>query len=597
MIPESFIQELLARVDIVDVVERYIQLKKAGANYQACCPFHAEKTPSFTVSPSKQFYHCFGCGAHGSAIGFVMQYAGLGFIDAVEELAQSAGMPVPREAAHAQVERAKKAPLTELMARAMKFYRDQLKASPKAIDYLKKRGLSGEIAARFGLGYAPDEWQALEQVFPDYRDAALVECGLVIENEQGRRYDRFRDRVMFPILDQRGNVIGFGGRTIADVKEAADGASTGTAPGPKYLNSPETPLFEKGRELYGLPQARKAIHESDTVIVVEGYMDVVGLAQSGVENVVATLGTAATGMNVQKLLKQADRVVFCFDRDSAGDRAAWRAMEVSLDYLVDGKSVEILQMPGNQDPDEFIRENGREAFVNHTRTATRLSEFFIRELSRQSNLSMAEGRAKLVNDAKPLLQRISAPILRIQLAREIAVRAQVSQAELEAQCGLKPLARTRYAPAQMQRRPAPQSIEHQLLELVLRRPERAGRLPWDRLALETAEGQALRAIADAFEHGELPVDGVGLLLEYFRGSPHEAMIAGMVTTLRDDVDEGALETVFADALTRLHQASLSQNITELNASARAGTLDGEGRRRLADLLQAKSRATQPSKVT
>ena len=576
MIPESFIQELLARVDIVDVIERYLPLKKAGANYQACCPFHSEKTPSFSVSPSKQFYHCFGCGAHGSAIGFVMQYAGLGFIDAVEELAQSAGMQVPREVARGQIERAKAAPLTELMARAMKFYREQLKATPKAIDYLKQRGLTGEIAARFGIGYAPDEWQALERVFPDYKIPALVECGLVIQNEQGRRYDRFRDRIMFPILDQRGNVIGFGGRVIGDGE-------------PKYLNSPETPLFEKGRELYGLPQARKAIHETDTVIVVEGYMDVVGLAQSGVENVVATLGTAATGMNVQKLLKQADRVVFCFDRDSAGDRAAWRATEVALEYLVDGKSVEMLQMPGNQDPDEFVREHGREAFVEFVRGgATRLSEFFVRELVRRANPSTAEGRAKLVNEAKPLLQRISAPILRVQLTKEIATRAQLSQAELEAQCGLKPLARARYAPAQMQHRPAPHSIEHQLLELVLRRAERAGRLPWDRISLDSAEGQALRAIADAFEHGKLPAGGTGQLLEYLRDSPHEALIAGMATTLSEDADEGALEAVFNDTLGRLRQSGLAAEIAALSARARVAALSPAERDRLKDLLTRKA---------
>lgn len=285
MIPESFVQDLLARIDIVDVVERYVPLKKAGANYSACCPFHSEKTPSFTVSPSKQFYHCFGCGAHGSAIGFLMQHAGIGFIEAIEDLASAAGMQVPHEE-RSRAERAKKAPLTELMARAMHFYREQLKAAPKAVDYLKGRGLTGEIAAKFGLGYAPDDWQGLQQTFPDYNDPALVECGLIIVNEQGRRYDRFRDRVMFPILDQRGNVIGFGGRVIG--------------PGePKYLNSPETPLFEKGRELYGLTQARQAIRDSDTVIVVEGYMDVVALAQHGIGNAVATLGTACTPTHVQ----------------------------------------------------------------------------------------------------------------------------------------------------------------------------------------------------------------------------------------------------------------------------------------------------------
>ncbi|HPB91445.1 MAG TPA: DNA primase, partial [Rugosibacter sp.] len=439
MIPDSFVQELLARVDIVDVVERYVPLRKGGANYSACCPFHSEKTPSFTVSPSKQFYHCFGCGAHGSAIGFVMQYSGIGFIDAIEELAASAGLIVPRAEKQRDVQ-VKKAPLTDLMSRAMHFYREQLKNSPKAVDYLRARGLTGEIAAKFGLGYAPEGWQGLQQIFPNYNDEALIECGLLIQNDQGRRYDRFRDRIMFPILDQRSNVIGFGGRVIGNDE-------------PKYLNSPETPLFEKGRELYGLPQARRAIQAHDAVLVVEGYMDVVGLAQHGVAHVVATLGTAATDANVQKLLKLASRVVFCFDRDSAGDRAAWRAMEVSLAHLADNKAVEILQMPGSQDPDEFIREHGMDAFMHQTKNATRLSEFLVRELVKNNPPVTAENRAKLVHEAKPLLQKIAAPILRIQIVKEIAARAQVSQAEVEAQCGLKPLMRNRYAPAQMKQRP------------------------------------------------------------------------------------------------------------------------------------------------
>ena len=582
MIPESFVQELLARVDIVDVVERYVPLRKTGANYSACCPFHSEKSPSFTVSPSKQFYHCFGCGAHGSAIGFLMQHAGIGFIEAVEDLASSAGLQVPHEERNAAV-RAKKAPLTELMARAMHFYREQLKTSPKAVDYLKKRGLTGEIAAKFALGYAPDGWQNLQQVFPDYNDSALVECGLVIVNDQGRRYDRFRDRVMFPILDQRGNVIGFGGRMIGDSKEAtADGASVG----PKYLNSPETPLFEKGRELYGLPQARKAIQEQDTVLVVEGYMDVVGLVQAGVENVVATLGTAATDANVQKLLKQANRVVFCFDRDSAGDRAAWRAMEVSLGHLADNKTVEILQMPGNQDPDEYIREHGKEAFVLQTRSATRLSEFLLRELVKQTNPNTAEGRAMLVHAAKPLLQKLSAPILRVQLTKEIAQRAQVSQAEVEAQCGLKPLARSRYAPAQMKQRPVPSSIEYKLLQILLHKPEWATTLPLDLIDRERVEGEALVAIADAIEHGELPSGGFGLLLEFFRDTPHEALVAGIAANMVEEVDLGALEAMFNDSVTRLRHTALTAEIERLTARARDG-LSAEERQRLAELLARK----------
>ena len=586
MIPESFIQELLARVDVVDVVERYISLKKAGANYQACCPFHSEKTPSFTVSQSKQFYHCFGCGAHGSAIGFVMQYAGLGFVDAVEELANQLGIPVPQEAnanARAQ-QRVQQAPLTERMARAARFYKDQLKASPKAIDYLKGRGLSGEVAAKYGLGYAPDDWQSLQRVFDDYNHAAMVECGLVIENDQGRRYDRFRDRIMFPIQDQRGNVIGFGGRVLGQGE-------------PKYLNSPETPIFEKGRELYGLPQARKAIHESDTVIVVEGYMDVVGLAQLGIENAVATLGTATTGHNVQRLLKQAGRVIFCFDRDAAGDRAARRAMENSLEHLVDGKSVEILQMPGNQDPDEYIREHGREAFESLVRTGTtRLSEFILRELKkpsgesieRQFNLATGEGRAQLVNEAKPILQKIAAPILRVQLTKDIAKLTQLTQAELESQCGLKPITMARFAPPRQALRPSPQAIERTLLLTVLRQPAWAARLPLELLDQEIAEGAALVAMVDAIEHATPLVGNMGLLLEFFRDSPHEEIIRTLTRQLDDMADEeGELEAVFMDAIERLRAHALKRRIDILNAKARSGGLTAEEKQSLAKLLARK----------
>ena len=580
MIPESFIQELLARIDIVDVIERYLPLKKAGANYQACCPFHSEKTPSFTVSQSKQFYHCFGCGAHGSAIGFVMQYSGLGFIEAVEELASQLGMPVPREVSVRAQEKVRQQPLTERMARAARFYKDQLKASPKAIDYLKGRGLTGEIAARYGLGYAPDDWQGLQQVFTDYSDPAMVECGLVIENEQGRRYDRFRDRIMFPIQDQRGNVIGFGGRVLGQGE-------------PKYLNSPETPLFHKGEELYGLPQARKAIQEQDMVLVVEGYMDVVGLAQSGVENVVATLGTAATGTNIQRLIRLADRVVFCFDRDAAGERAAKRAMEVSLEYLVDGKSIEFLYMDGDQDPDEFVREHGKAAFVQQTQNAARLSDFLVRKLTQENNTRSAEGRAKLVSEAKPLLQKISAPVLRVQISKEIAKHAQLSQAELEAQCGLKPLARSRsfgqYAPPPSRQRPAPNALEHTLLMTVLRRPERAARLPLELIARETAEGEALLAVADAVDHAALPGNNLGLLLEHFRGSPHEALIAPLAAQIEMEAgDEGEQEAVFADAVERLRANDLRGRIDALNARARAGTLSADERRSLTELLARKS---------
>ena len=587
MIPESFIQDLLGRIDVVDVVTRYVPLKKAGANYTACCPFHAEKSPSFTVSPSKQFYHCFGCGAHGSAIGFLMAYSGLGFVDAVEELAGSIGLQVPQQSAARRQAEQKKAPLTDYMARAASHYRQQLKNSPRAIEYLKKRGLSGEVAARFGLGYAPEGWQNLAEIFPDYAKAGeLAECGLVIDSEQGRRYDRFRDSIMFPILDQRGNVIGFGGR-ILDQGE------------PKYLNSPETPLFEKGRELYGLPQARKAIRDQDSVIVVEGYMDVVGLAQLGVENVVASLGTATTGMHLQKLFKLTDRVVFCFDRDAAGDKAARRAMEVSLEYLTDNKQLEILQMPGHQDPDEYVREHGQEAFITHARSATRLSEFMIKRLEQDTRPYTAEGRAQLIHAAKPLLQRVHAPVLRVQLTRAIAGLAQMGQNEVEAACELKPLTTRRNAPPPMKRRPAARSIEHRLLELILHRPERAARLPLELITGNDPETATIRAIADAIEHGSLIIEGtgdaarMGLLFERFRGTEHEATLAQYADTLADErIDEQAMELEFNDTLERLRHTLLTREITELTQKERHVGLSPEERRRFALLLAQKAKGAR-----
>ena len=589
MIPESFIQELLSRVDIVDVIERYVPLKKGGANYQACCPFHSEKTPSFTVSPSKQFYHCFGCGAHGSALGFLMQYSGLGFIEAVEDLAHSVGMQVPKVSERGQSDRAKKAPLTDLMLRAARFYKEQLKASPKAIDYLKGRGLTGEIAARFGLGYAPDDWQGLQKAFPDYDDPALAECGLVIVNDQGRRYDRFRDRIMFPILDPRGNVIGFSGRIIGPPAEAAaDGASAG----PKYLNSPETPLFEKGRELYGLLPARQAIRDEDTVIVVEGYMDVVALAQHGVGNAVATLGTATTPNHVHKLLRQASKIVFCFDGDAAGRKAAWRALEASLDQLADDKSVGFLFLPPEHDPDSFVRAEGAEAYRALVRHPTALTEFLLRELKSSVDLATAEGRARLVHEAKPQLLKLSAPVLRVQLTKAVAEAAAMTQAEVEAQCGIKPLAKgygSRPAPPP-RRRSIEISLAKTLLEAVLRRPERAARMPVELIDGDRPEALALLAIARAIDHGDLPGANLGSLMEYFRGETFEATIAEAIGRTADQtVDEGEEETVFQDAIERLRASALKAEIDELNAKARMHGLTIEEETRRAELLAAKVR--------
>jgi DNA primase len=419
MIPDDFKQTLLARVDIVDVIERHVQLRKAGINYSARCPFHSEKTPSFTVSPSKQFYHCFGCGAHGNAITFLMEYGGMGYIDAVRELATGVGMPMPQfrpepgKPAGPAVE-----DLADVLLKAARFYKDELKRAPQAIAYLKQRGLTGEIAARFGIGYAPAGWQALAALFPDYESKLLADAGLVIAGEGGKRYDRFRDRIMFPILDGRGRVIGFGGRVL-------DGGE------PKYLNSPETPLFEKGRELYGLPQARQALRESGRIVVVEGYMDVVALAQHGIGYAVATLGTATTAAHVQKLLRQTDEIVFCFDGDAAGRRAAWRALEASVPLVADDKRVAFLFLPPEDDPDSFVRTHGADAFGALLRDALPLSGFLLRELSGQVDLATEEGRARLLHVAKPLVAGITAPGFSRLLRKRLAETARITDAELD----------------------------------------------------------------------------------------------------------------------------------------------------------------------
>lgn len=425
MIPQSFIQDLLARVDIVEVVGRHVKLKKAGANFLGLCPFHGEKSPSFTVSPTKQFYHCFGCGAHGSAIGFLMEHGGLGYVEAIGELAQSLGLEVPQERGDGPAPARGAPDLLDLLARAARFYRQRLKDSPRAIEYLKGRGLVGETAARFGIGYAPEGWNALQAALADYDTPQALASGLVIEPEEleegsrRRRWDRFRDRIMFPIRNPRGQVIGFGGRVL-DRGE------------PKYLNSPETPVFVKGRELYGLFEARDALRAHNCAIVVEGYMDVVMLAQHGVEHAVATLGTATTPDHVRKLLRLVDRVVFAFDGDAAGRRAAWRALEASLPEAADTKRIDFLFLPPEHDPDSFVREHGPQGFGERLATATPLSEFLLEGLRGRVDLDTAEGRARLVAEARPLLAALPPAALRVQLEHRLARLAALEHRELAA---------------------------------------------------------------------------------------------------------------------------------------------------------------------
>ncbi|MGA8006295.1 MAG: DNA primase [Burkholderiales bacterium] len=521
MIPESFKQDLLNRVDIVDVVSRYVRLKKGGANFTGLCPFHNEKSPSFSVSPAKQFYHCFGCGAHGNAIGFLMSYAGLGYVDAVKDLAGSVGMQLPEFRPASPQEAARRERETDLyalMERAMEFYRAELKKSPRAIEYLKGRGLTGEVAARFRIGYAPEDWQALRGAFPAYEDKALVECGLVIENE-GKRYDRFRDRVMFPILSVRGAVIGFGGRVLG-------------AGEPKYLNSPETPLFEKGREVYGLVQARDAMRASGRALVVEGYMDVVALAQYGVSYAVATLGTATTATHVSKLLRLVEELVFCFDGDAAGRKAAWRALEVSLPLAPDHKPIRFLFLPEGDDPDSYVRAHGREAFERLVREAQTLSEFLLGELRGAADLGSPEGRSRFLSAAKPYLRQIAAAALRLQVVKEVAALAGVSQDEAEQILELRP-ARSYVRPAPAKPQPSRQfALEERLLALVFAKPSLALEVDPGLLDPLLEESKALAEIVAALKRTERPDEvSDGMLIELLGESPHRDLLARAQATL------------------------------------------------------------------
>jgi DNA primase len=427
-IPQSFIQELINRTDVVEIVGRYVQLKKGGANYMGLCPFHGEKSPSFSVSPAKQFFHCFGCGKNGNAIGFLMEHAGMSFIEAVKDLAQSYGLQVPEDDAdpaerqRAQQQRQRQATLNEVLDKAGESYRKHLKTSPQAVAYLKGRGLSGEVAKQFGLGYAPDGWRNLASVFADYQDALLVESGLVISNaedgEEEKRYDRFRDRIMFPIRNVKGECIGFGGRVLGD----------GT---PKYLNSPETPVFSKGRELYGLFEARQALREAGYVLVTEGYMDVVALAQLGFPNAVATLGTACTTDHVQKLFRFTDSVVFSFDGDAAGRRAARKALDGALPFASDTRNVKFLFLPTEHDPDSFVRAHGTDAFARLVSDATPLSRFVMEVARDGCDIDTAEGRALLAAQAKPLWLSMPEGVLKSQLLNEFADAVGIGQHELQ----------------------------------------------------------------------------------------------------------------------------------------------------------------------
>lgn len=592
MIPQSFIQDLLNRVDIVDVVGRYVQLKKGGANFMGLCPFHNEKSPSFTVSPTKQFYHCFGCGAHGTAISFLIEYSGLGFVEAVKDLAQGVGMTVPDNddkipPAQRAEHQAKSMALSDAMTRASDFFRQQLRSAPAAVAYLKGRGLTGEVAAKFGLGYSPDEWDSLRKVFPDYEVPALVEAGLVIDKSDDdgahrKRYDRFRDRIMFPIRNTKGQVIGFGGRVM-------DGGE------PKYLNSPETPLFQKGSELYGLFEARQAIREAGYALVTEGYMDVVALSQLGFPQAVATLGTACTPIHVQKLLRQTDCVIFSFDGDSAGRRAARRALDACLIHASDNKVIKFLFLPTEHDPDSYVREMGADAFEQQIKDAMPLSQFLLKEVTGDNDLRTPEGRARVQFEAKPMLQALPASSLRLQIVRSLAQITQSMPNEIESLFELSnPVAPARRPPPPRSKRMAPVGLERQIVRLLVAHPVLAAEL----------DDEALNAIAGfAPDQAEM----LRQLVELSRGMGEQASFATLVEHLREggsDFDtliaeiaaetESDLDVVRQEMAGAVRQTRIRMVDEEMQRLANAGLRDEDSRSRYRELTQQKERLKRQS---
>ncbi len=476
-IPQDFIDDLIARADIAEVVGRRVQLKKAGREFKACCPFHDEKTPSFTVSPAKGFYHCFGCGAHGTAIGFLMEYDHMSFVEAIESLAGSLGVDVPRDESDRPARRYDE--LFSLLDNVDKYWRGQLREHSIASEYLQQRGIDGETARRFGIGFAPDGWSNVLDKFGKTPEAIerLLATGLIIRKDNGQHYDRFRERITFPIRDQRGRCIGFGGRAIGDGE-------------PKYLNSPETVLFHKGKELYGLFEARQALRHIDQLVVVEGYMDVVALARNGIDFATATLGTATTAEHLNRLFRITDNVVFCFDGDRAGKAAAWRALENALPQIREGRQIRFVFLPDGHDPDSYVGERGADAFVAAIESGLALSDYLIGELAGQVDMDTVDGKARLAELARPLLNRIPPGVYHELLVDSLAAAVGLGAARLgkmlQSQAGHDPAsaqpASGRSSPARTSLKNGQPSVVRRAITLLLNEPHAADNLDIEKLA-------------------------------------------------------------------------------------------------------------------
>ena len=559
-IPREFIDELLNRVDIVEVIDARVPLKKAGKDFKACCPFHDEKTPSFTVSQTKQFYHCFGCGKNGSAIGFLMDYENLSFPEAVTDLAQRVGLTVPTEASGTAAPDSGSHALLDLLNEAGRFYRNQLRSHPsagKAIDYLKGRGLSGEITQSFGIGYAPEGWDNLTKVLgkDDPTRDQLVAAGLAAKKEGGGYYDRFRNRVIFPIHDHRGRIVGFGGR-VMDPKDE-----------PKYLNSPETALFHKGRELYGLFRARDAIKKSGRVLVVEGYMDVVALAQHGIDYAVATLGTAATRDHLDRLYRHAPEVVFCFDGDRAGREAAWRALETTLPLLHEGRQASFLFLPEGEDPDTLVRKEGAAAFGARLSAAKPLPDFLFETLMRQVDLSRLDGRARLVELARPHLSKVAPGALQQLMQDRLSELSRFDPEKLSKLVGT-PQAPVRRPFAGTAGPKEPPSVMRLAIAMLVQHPSLAASVPPD-WQLEYADLPGAALLQDVLTLlRSTPGMNTARVIEHFHGSEHEPALARLAV-LQHPALEHDVAAEFPGVLARLREAIARQRAEWLLQKQRA----------------------------
>lgn len=573
-IPRDFIDDLLARTDIVELVSSRVKLKKTGKNYSACCPFHSEKTPSFSVSPQKQFYYCFGCGAKGDAIKFVEEFDRIGFAEAVEELAALHGMEVPREQGHQRNPKAqeRREDAYALMQDIQRHYYQNLKGHPAAVDYLKGRGLSGDIVKQFGIGFVPDEWDSVLKIFGTSfeRQQLLMDTGMLVQNEKGRRYDRFRDRIMFPIRDRRGRTIAFGGRVLGD----------GT---PKYLNSPETRIYHKGSELYGLYEARQANRELERLVVVEGYMDVVALFQAGVTYAVASLGTSTTSDQLELLFRSAPEVICCYDGDRAGREAAWRAMENALPLLRDGRTLKFIFLADGEDPDSMVRKEGKDAFETALAGALPLSQFLFQELEKSIDMGSPDSRSRLAEKAVPLLDRLPDSVYRVMLRESLAKRLGVAEEQLERFVAKAP---AKAQVAQSKGKAGRPPLMRLTIAILVQHPALVTELPdMDFRALRLPGADVLDEAVRAIQSGSTPT--TGQLLRRLENSQH-APIFTKLAELDLSAVEDNLAPELVGAVERLLNESLEIRYQELVAKQDRKQATEEEIQELMALISAKA---------